>query len=180
MILLRTLITLCSTLSPLPRERWITLQLYYYDDITVLLSLFSSLSQPPDYQPAYFEDTADSSIRPGDSSFISDPFVIEAGRLRTVPFSLFSLSQPFHAMCMKVRVTESTLHQTDPSSQHTAVETQEPAQTDADAQTDSDAVLRSILAHDSVDPALLASEFELKKPDLDRVLADLGLLLPPS
>ena len=81
-------------------------------------------------------------------------------------------------MCMKVRVTESTLHQTDPSSQHTAVETQEPAQTDA--QTDSDAVLRSILAHDSVDPALLASEFELKKPDLDRVLADLGLLLPPS
>ena len=32
-ILLRTLITLCSTLSPLPRERWITLQLYYYDDI---------------------------------------------------------------------------------------------------------------------------------------------------
>lgn len=79
-------------------------------------------------------------------------------------------------MCMKVRVTESTLHQTDPSSQHTAVETQEPAQTDAD----SDAVLRSILAHDSVDPALLASEFELKKPDLDRVLADLGLLLPPS
>lgn len=77
-------------------------------------------------------------------------------------------------MCMKVRVTESTLHQTDPSSQHTAVETQEPAQTDADA------VLRSILAHDSVDPARLASEFELKKPDLDRVLADLGLLLPPS
>ncbi|CBK23857.2 uncharacterized protein [Blastocystis hominis] len=154
-ILLRTLITLCSTLSPLPRERWITLQLYYYDDIT-----------PPDYQPAYFEDTADSSIRPGDSSFISDPFVIEAGRLRT----------PFHAMCMKVRVTESTLHQTDPSSQHTAVETQEPAQTDAQT----DAVLRSILAHDSVDPALLASEFELKKPDLDRVLADLGLLLPPS
>lgn len=55
--------------------------------------LFSSLSQPPDYQPAYFEDTADSSIRPGDSSFISDPFVIEAGRLRTVLFfSLFSLS----------------------------------------------------------------------------------------
>lgn len=85
-------------------------------------------------------------------------------------------------MCMKVRVTESTLHQTDPSSQHTAVETQEPAQTDADSNinADSDAVLRSILAHDSVDPALLASEFELKKPDLDRVLADLGLLLPPS
>ena len=34
-ILLRTLITLCSTLNPLPRERWITIQLYYYDDITV-------------------------------------------------------------------------------------------------------------------------------------------------
>lgn len=99
MILLRTLITLCSTLSPLPRERWITLQLYYYDDITVLLSLFSSLSQPPDYQPAYFEDTADSSIRPGDSSFISDPFVIEAGRLRTVPFSFFSLSLSHSTPC---------------------------------------------------------------------------------
>lgn len=87
-ILLRTLITLCSTLSPLPRERWITLQLYYYDDITALLFSFLITSQPPDYQPAYFEDTADSSIRPGDSSFVSDPFVIEAGRLRTVLLSL--------------------------------------------------------------------------------------------
>lgn len=87
-ILLRTLITLCSTLSPLPRERWITLQLYYYDDITALLLSFLITSQPPDYQPAYFEDTADSSIRPGDSSFVSDPFVIEAGRLRTVLLSL--------------------------------------------------------------------------------------------
>lgn len=34
-ILLRTLITLCSTLNPLPKQRWITMQLYYYDDITV-------------------------------------------------------------------------------------------------------------------------------------------------
>ncbi|KNB45828.1 hypothetical protein JH06_5287 [Blastocystis sp. subtype 4] len=89
-ILLRTLITLCSTLNPLPRERWITIQLYYYDDIT-----------PPDYQPKYFEDTAGATIRPGDSSFVSDPFVIEAGRLRT----------PYHTMCMKVRVTEGTLQE---------------------------------------------------------------------
>ena len=46
-ILLRTLITLCSTLSPLPRERWITLQLYYYDDITALLFSLSSLPLSP-------------------------------------------------------------------------------------------------------------------------------------
>ena len=39
-ILLRTLITLCSTLNPLPKQRWITMQLYYYDDITVSHSHF--------------------------------------------------------------------------------------------------------------------------------------------
>lgn len=71
-------------------------------------------------------------------------------------------------MCMKVRVTESTLQQTDPSSQHTAAETQEPAQPDADA------VLRSIFATDAVDAARLASEFELKQSELDRLLGELG------
>lgn len=71
-------------------------------------------------------------------------------------------------MCMKVRVTESTLQQSDPSSQHTAAETQEPAQPDADA------VLRSILALDAVDPARLASELALKQPALDRLLAELS------
>ena len=59
---------------------------------------------------------------------------------------------------MKVRVTESTLQQTDPSSQHTAAETQEPARPDADA----------------VDAARLAVEFELKQPELDRLLGELG------
>ena len=82
-MLLRTLITLCSTLSPLPHERWITMQLYYYDDITVASSPLTH-SQPPDYQPTFFEDSAQALVRPGDSSFVSDPFVMEAGRLRTV------------------------------------------------------------------------------------------------
>ena len=82
-MLLRTLITLCSTLSPLPHERWITMQLYYYDDITVASSPLIH-SQPPDYQPTFFEDSAQALVRPGDSSFVSDPFVMEAGRLRTV------------------------------------------------------------------------------------------------
>lgn len=71
-------------------------------------------------------------------------------------------------MCMKVRVTESTLQQSDPASQHTAAETQEPALPDADA------VLRSILAMDTVDAARLASEFALKPPALERLLAELG------
>ena len=82
-MLLRTLITLCSTLSPLPRERWITMQLYYYDDITVASSS-QTHSQPPDYQPTFFEDSAQALVRPGDSPFVSSPFVMEAGRLRTV------------------------------------------------------------------------------------------------
>lgn len=82
-MLLRTLITLCSTLNPLPQERWITMQLYYYDDITVRSSP-PTHSQPPDYQPTFFEDTAQALVRPGDSAFVSDPFVMDAGRLRTV------------------------------------------------------------------------------------------------
>ena len=39
---------------------------------------------PPDYQPTFFEDSAQALVRPGDSPFVSSPFVMEAGRLRTV------------------------------------------------------------------------------------------------
>ena len=59
------------------------MQLYYYDDITVALSSLTH-SQPPDYQPTFFEDSAQALVRPGDSAFVSNPFVMEAGRLRTV------------------------------------------------------------------------------------------------
>ena len=59
------------------------MQLYYYDDVTVCLRNEND-AQPPDYQPKYFEDSANSTINPGVSSFVSDPFVIEAGRLKTV------------------------------------------------------------------------------------------------
>ena len=82
-ILLRTLITLCSTLNPLPNERWVTMQLYYYDDVTVGSHSHHHI-KPPDYQPKYFEDTATASITPGSSTFVADPFVIETGKLRTV------------------------------------------------------------------------------------------------
>ena len=37
---------------------------------------------------------------------MSDPFVIETGKLRTVGTGFVSDEQPYHAMCMKVRVTE--------------------------------------------------------------------------
>lgn len=37
---------------------------------------------------------------------MSDPFVIETGKLRTVGTAFVSDAQPYHAMCMKVRVTE--------------------------------------------------------------------------
>ena len=82
-ILLRTLITLCSTLNPLPNERWVTMQLYYYDDVTVGSHSRFHL-KPPDYHPNYFESTATASITPGSSTFVADPFVIETGKLRTV------------------------------------------------------------------------------------------------
>lgn len=84
------------------------MQLYYYDDITVSFD-YTIHSQPPDYQPKYFEDTANVAIKPGDSSFCSDPFIIEAGKLKTVFLTLLTLIQPFHSMCMKVRVTENTI-----------------------------------------------------------------------
>ena len=87
-ILLRTLITLCNTLNPLPQERWITMQLYYYDDITVCFGE-GFHRQPPDYQPTYFEDSANVSIKPGDSPFVADAFVIETGRLKTVKLQQF-------------------------------------------------------------------------------------------
>ena len=167
-ILLRTLITLCSTLSPLPRERWITLQLYYYDDITALLFSLSSLPLSP---PITNPPISKTPPTPRSVPAIPPSFPTPSSSRRVVFAPYFSLSlslQPFHAMCMKVRVTESTLQQTDPSSQHTAAETQEPAQPDADA------VLRSILATDAVDAARLAVEFELKQPELDRLLGELG------
>lgn len=94
MILLRTLITLCNTLDPLPRDRWITIQLYYYDDVTVRLDN-GSYSQPPDYQPKFFEDTANAAVKPGDSAFVTDPFVIEAGRLKTVRNHVFLITSLF-------------------------------------------------------------------------------------
>ena len=59
------------------------MQLYYYDDITVSFD-YTIHSQPPDYQPKYFEDTANVAIKPGDSSFCSDPFIIEAGNGRQI------------------------------------------------------------------------------------------------
>lgn len=34
-VMIRTLITMCSTLEPLPNDRWINMKLFYYDDITV-------------------------------------------------------------------------------------------------------------------------------------------------
>ena len=91
-MLLRTLITLCSTLSPLPRERWITMQLYYYDDITVASSSHTH-SQPPDYQPTFFEDSAQALVRPGDSPFVSSPFVVEEIRgFGEVPRDMITVS----------------------------------------------------------------------------------------
>lgn len=167
-ILLRTLITLCSTLSPLPRERWITLQLYYYDDITAL-SLFPHYLSAPRLPTRLFRRHRRLLDPPGRFLLRFRPLRHRSGSSSHRTSLSLSLSlQPFHAMCMKVRVTESTLQQTDPSSQHTAAETQEPARPDADA------VLRSILATDAVDAARLAVEFELKQPELDRLLGELG------
>ena len=35
-MLVRTLVTMCNTLSPLPGDRYLTMKLYYYEDITPL------------------------------------------------------------------------------------------------------------------------------------------------
>ncbi|KAK8824386.1 hypothetical protein WA577_006783 [Blastocystis sp. JDR] len=133
-ILLRTLITLCSTLNPLPNERWVTMQLYYYDDVT-----------PPDYQPKYFEDTATASITPGSSTFVADPFVIETGKLRT----------PYHAMCMKVRVTEMV------KDESTSGETHEE-QLDQGLVT----LMRWIVEHNRIDVDSITHDLSMKESEV--------------
>lgn len=35
-IMIRTLVSMCNTLEPLPNDRYINMKLFYYDDITVL------------------------------------------------------------------------------------------------------------------------------------------------
>ncbi|KAK8790640.1 hypothetical protein WA588_002389, partial [Blastocystis sp. NMH] len=140
-MLLRTLITLCSTLSPLPRERWITMQLYYYDDIT-----------PPDYQPTFFEDSAQALVRPGDSPFVSSPFVMEAGRLRT----------PFHAMRMKVRVTEGVLQ--EDGKQAPSEECLEKGE--VSLEKEEERVLRAASEMSRIDPTSLSHSLSIKQTDL--------------
>ncbi|RUS17094.1 HORMA domain-containing protein [Endogone sp. FLAS-F59071] len=73
--LLRRLILLTQTLKPLPDNRFITIKLYYYDDIT-----------PPDYEPPFF--------RPGSSApedrfaFETKPEKIQVGEVETTYHTL--------------------------------------------------------------------------------------------
>jgi len=49
--MIRTLITLTSTLKPLPNDRYLSVALLYRDDVT-----------PPDYEPRFFRPAATEGI----------------------------------------------------------------------------------------------------------------------
>ena len=123
-VLLRTLITLCSTLAPLPRERWITLQLYYYDDITVGPAVSCSLAAAR-LPAGLLRGQRGVLAAPGRFLLPLRPLRHRGGPPSHRACSLPPPPQPFHAMCMKVRVTEATL-QSSQTDAPAAAQTQEP------------------------------------------------------
>ena len=87
-MMVRTLVTMCSTLDPLPQDRFLTMKLYYYEDIT-----------PLGWQPKFFIDATgeDDDIRFKES----EPLRISLGKINT----------PYHSLCVKLRTQEDSIQQ---------------------------------------------------------------------
>ncbi|KAL5040701.1 hypothetical protein RTP6_007686 [Batrachochytrium dendrobatidis] len=75
--MLRHLLVLTQTMNPLPENAYLTMKLYYYDNIT-----------PPDYQPPMF------------CAGIDTPVCIAGEKLLQV--NLGQVSSPYHALSLKV------------------------------------------------------------------------------
>eukprot|EP01117_Protostelium_nocturnum_P008328 TRINITY_DN2976_c0_g1_i1.p1 TRINITY_DN2976_c0_g1~~TRINITY_DN2976_c0_g1_i1.p1 ORF type:complete len:400 (-),score=132.39 TRINITY_DN2976_c0_g1_i1:839-2038(-) len=75
--LIRKLIMMTSNMQPLPEDRYITMRLFYYDDIT-----------PPDYEPKYFVASPPSERLGFDGPIEQTP--------------LGSVSTPHHSLMMKI------------------------------------------------------------------------------
>lgn len=76
--MLRTIISLTQTMSPLPEERYISMKLLYYEDAT-----------PPEYQPPTFRPADPHEMR----MFSEQTFTAQLGTLKT----------PFHEMTLRLR-----------------------------------------------------------------------------
>ncbi|KAL0235057.1 hypothetical protein GEMRC1_001639 [Eukaryota sp. GEM-RC1] len=76
--MLRTLITLAQTLTPIPNERFIVMKLFYFDDVT-----------PADYEPVFFRSaTFDEAF-----NYVSKPLKLEIG----------SVTTPYHSLGLKIK-----------------------------------------------------------------------------
>ncbi|RUP49271.1 HORMA domain-containing protein [Jimgerdemannia flammicorona] len=83
--LLRRLILLTQTLKPLPDNRFITMKLYYYENIT-----------PPDYEPPFFRP---GSAAPEDRfAFETKPEKIQVGEVET----------PYHTLTLGIQTVTDT------------------------------------------------------------------------
>ncbi|KAK2957475.1 putative Meiosis-specific protein PAIR2 [Blattamonas nauphoetae] len=78
--MIRTLISLAQTLSPIPKNRFLVMKLFYYDDIT-----------PTEYEPAFFRPaTNDESM-----AFHFKPLKLNLGHVET----------PYHRFNLQIRTT---------------------------------------------------------------------------
>lgn len=90
--MVRGLIALCSSFSPLPEDRTISMMLFYYDSIT-----------PPDYEPEFFKSTPRGVSHFKDKNFCKEALSLHLG----------SLSSRFHCLSMKVKAREDNISEDD-------------------------------------------------------------------
>lgn len=87
--LLRTIIVLNQTLKPLPDDVWLTVKLYYHDEVT-----------PPDYEPPGFKAADSDSFQ-----FEKEPINIKVGNVPT----------PFHMIKLRIKTDKSQFEESDPT-----------------------------------------------------------------
>lgn len=85
--MIRTLITLSHALPPLPSERFLSMRLYYYDDLT-----------PPEYEPPYFSNAKDTP----NYEFIADAESIDIGS---------SVSTKYHSVSLRLDTAMPNYHE---------------------------------------------------------------------
>ncbi|KAJ5066293.1 horma domain-containing protein [Anaeramoeba ignava] len=76
---IRTIVQLSQTLSPIPENRFITMKLLYYDEIT-----------PPDYEPKFFQNSQK------DFFFLSKPLDLKLGS---------KILTPFHSLDLRIKTS---------------------------------------------------------------------------
>ncbi|KAH0790817.1 Hop1 [Histomonas meleagridis] len=85
--MIRTLITISHALPPLPSERFLSMRLYYYDDVT-----------PPDYEPPGFSCATETP----NYEFVADSELIEIGG---------SVNTKYHSVSLRLDTAMPNYHQ---------------------------------------------------------------------